>query len=396
MSTPWKFLTSLLVFSQFGYGLHVNSAMETMLFSCMLLLTVRAYAEGQYLPAYAFGALSFLTRPEGAIVMALICGWDLWRRQVKRPVMSAVVFLFLLAGTSALLYHWYGDVLPNPFYEKQGFLNFGAVKRTVFFVVSLAAPFVAMSIHAAFWIRDKMSRYMLMTAFVYILYYLLVDPVMNALSRYQWPSLVMLTFASLPTFRFLFADRRRHRATIGILASSLILLNVANSLGASYFAAATGHFERNAVLIGKRMAKHRDPEKWLVYHDAGAVCYFSDWNTHETVGLTNGQLARKLTTVRDILRNPNSQIVMHNFDLAAGQQGGELEYAATLSKYGFQHVRDISALSVEGQRNSVIAVYARDTSFADTVFGDLDLIAPLQPSFAHRLYSVVRRIVKGR
>jgi len=396
VSTSLKFLSSFLVFSQLGYGLHVNSAMETMLFSCTILIAVKAYSESQHSLAWVFGGLSFLARPEGAIVMALICGWDLWRRQVKRSVVSAVLFLVLLVGTSALLYHWYGDVLPNPFYAKQGFLNSGAVKRTVFFAVSLAAPFVAMSIHAAFWMRDRTSRYMLMTATVYILYYLSVDPVMNAFSRYQWPSLVMFTFASLPTVEFLFSDRRRHRFAISILVSSLILLNVANSLGASYFATATGHFERNAVVIGKRMAKYRDPGRWLVYHDAGAVCYFSDWNTHETVGLTNGPLARKQTTVRDILRNPNSQIAMHNFELAAGQQGGELEYARSLSKYGFQHVLDIPALHTEGQRNTVIAVYARDTSFADMVLGDLDLIAPLQPSFAHRLYTVVRRIVKGR
>jgi hypothetical protein len=395
MSTPPKFLIALLLFSQFGHGLHVNSAMETMLFSCVLLLAVKAYAERHYSFAYVFGALSFLTRPEGAIVVALLCGWDLWRRQVRRAVVAAVLFTGLVAGTLVLLHHWYGDVLPNTFYAKQGLLNPGAIKRTVFFIASLAIPFLVMSVYAAFWIRDRTSRYMLVTASVYILYYVSVDPLMNVLSRYQWPSLVMLTFASLPAFQFLFGNPRRHPAAIAILVSSLIVLNVANGLGASYFADATGHWEKNSVLIGKEMAKHRDPERWLVHHDAGAICYYSDWNTYETVGLTNRQIARRQMRESDIYRRANAEVVLHNFDLTRHEgQVAEFDYSNLLSKYGYRHVRDLPVLFVPGQRNAVIAVFSRDTSFADSVFDGIELPA-MQPSLSYRFYELTKRVVKG-
>jgi hypothetical protein len=392
VSTPMKFLAVFVIFSNFGYGLHVNSAMETMLFSCIVLLTVQAYAKNQYRNAYLFGALSFLVRPEGAILFGLLCLWDLFNRNYRRAVISGIIFSLLVAAALSIIFFWYGELLPNTFYAKQEVLNRTALLRTTFFIITLAFPFLLMSIFAAFPVKNKMSMYMVFAAIAYIIYYISVDPLMNVMSRYQWPSLVLLTYASIPAFGFLINNFRKYKIPAIVLLMMFIVLNFGNGLGASYFESATGHAESNIILIGKRMAKFRDTDKWLVYHDAGAICYFSDWNTHETIGLTNKQIAKKQIQLTDIYENPNSQIVMRNFDLGAGQQTDELEYSNMLSLYGFQHVQDIPILYVEGQRNFVIAVYARDRGFADTIFSDFELAEPLKPNFSFKLYQFAKDI----
>src|SRR5712692_10355641 len=105
---PFRIAVVLAIFSQVLYGFHLNSGMETLLFSCLILLTVRSYAQANgggtrneergmrnedrlypahssflapssSLLAYAFGTLAFLTRPEGAIVVALLLLSDLRR-----------------------------------------------------------------------------------------------------------------------------------------------------------------------------------------------------------------------------------------------------------------------------------------------------------------------------
>ena len=75
-----------------------------MLFSCMLLLTAKAYADSHYRLAYFFGILSFLTRPEGALLVGLVFLWDLINRRNKRALIGGVVFSFLVAGVLLLLY----------------------------------------------------------------------------------------------------------------------------------------------------------------------------------------------------------------------------------------------------------------------------------------------------
>ena len=201
------------------------------------------------------------------------------------------------------------------------------------------------------------------------------------------------TCASLPTFGFLLDNRRRYAAISALLLLAFIPLNLGNDLGAAYFANSEGQSIANVITIGKHMAEYRDPGKWLVYHDAGALCYYSDWNTHETIGLTNRQIARRQISLKDIYADPDSQLLMRDFDLAAaGQAASEEEYSTMLSGYGFQHVEDLPILLVPGQRDFVIAVYARDPGFARTVLGNIQVSEQLQPDLSYYLYKAAKDV----
>jgi hypothetical protein len=227
-----------------------------------------------------------------------------------------------------------------------------------------------------------------------MLYYITVDPVMNVMSRYQWPALVLFTYASIPAITLIYVNIQKYKIHAVALVSMILMTNVGNGLGAAYFASNTGHAMKNLIIIGKAMGEYRSPDKWLVYHDAGAVCYFSDWNTHEIIGLTNGPLARGEIKLRDIYKNPNAQIVLRNFDLLhEGQQAEKDEFTKMLSHYGYEYVRDLSILSVSGQRDFVVAVYARDPDFAQTVFQNAKMTAPLEPNMLYLFYNTAKEIV---
>lgn len=393
ISLPLKILVVLLIFTQFGYGLHVNSAMETMLFALLMLLTVRSYGNGNHALAYVFAALTFLTRPEGAILYLLVFMADLIKHQYKRIAIAGAGFVVLLAGLYFLLMGWYGDFLPNTFYAKQEVFNLTSLKRTLFFFVTVALPYLPFSLYAAFRMKNKTSLFMLFVSLVYCLYYLSVDPIMNVMSRYQWPCLLLLTVASFPAIEVFLKSKKRT-----IFVSILVLLvgvgiNAGNALGARYFAGATGHSEANIINIGKTMAGFKEPEMWLIYHDAGAVCYFSDWNTHETIGLTNGELARKQTTLNDIYSDPKAVIALQNFDLTSESQFQRQEtFTEKMVGYGFEHITDIPVLHVEGQRNFVVSMYSRDRSLAESIINNLDINTSYEPDFTYKLYQIAKNI----
>jgi hypothetical protein len=78
------------------------------------------------------------------------------------------------------------------------------------------------------------------------------------------------------------------------------------------------------------------------------------------------------------------------------QRRAKFEFAGKLSKYGYKYIRDIPVLFVDGQRNFVISVYARDLDYANKIFRELDLVEPLEPNLSFALYRIAKGIVRGR
>lgn len=396
VALPVKYLIAILIFTQFGYGFHVNSAMETMMFSYILLLAARAYIQGSFRAAYFWGGVAFLVRPEGAAVVGLMVAWDVFHERYRQAVVAGLLFTSLVLTTVGLLYSWYGDVLPNTFYAKQDGLNLDAVMRTGLFLITLAFPFLLLSLLVAFRERNASITFMLVLVGLYLLYYSTVDPVMNVLSRYQWPSFVLITYASFSAVDWMKSRLAANRFLIIGLLAAVAILNIGNGLGATYFSNSTGHAMQNLIRIGKALATHQDPEKWLLYHDAGAVVYFSGWNTHESIGLTNASLVKGEITLSDLYKKPEVAIVLRNFDLMSdGQQEKHQEFNEMMDGYGYLFVEDISILKVPNQRNFVVAMYARDPDFARLVLSDLQVDSLHQPNFSYLLYHLVRQMVRG-
>lgn len=394
VSTTVKIIITVLIFAQLGYGLHVNSGMETMLFTLLVLLVLLTHNNDHSSLAYLFAGLAFLCRPEGALLCVLLVLTDLVMRRFKPAILASVAYIVMLAGLYFLLMHWYGDYLPNTFYAKQELFNPTSFKRTLFFLVTLALPYLVMSIYAAFKLKHKMAIFALTIFVIYLLYYLSVDPLMNVMSRYQWPFLVLLIIGSLPAVEHLVQNAHRNKLVLVLLLITVAGLDLGNTLGAMYFANATGHAQQNIIRVGKHLAQFRQPEQWLIYHDAGAICYYSDWNTIETIGLTNGALARGQVSRAELFSTPSVVLAMQNFDLSSeASYQYQQEYSDYMSTFGFKFIENIPVLHVEGQRNFVVAVYARDEAYAHKVLEDLVIDRSFKPDLTYKLYRFAKEMV---
>ncbi len=104
------------------------SGMETPLFTCLVWLAFDAsLGGGTLMPAAAWLVLASLTRPEGALVAALLLGGGLVLRlltgkgpTVRRHVSAAVAYLVAFGAYVAWRWHYFGWPFPNTFYAKTG------------------------------------------------------------------------------------------------------------------------------------------------------------------------------------------------------------------------------------------------------------------------------------
>jgi len=98
------------------------SGMETSLFLMLTLSTIYFYLHGQRM-VVPFAVLATLTRPEGALVFAIILihKFFLQKDSLKDCFSYLLGFILLLLPFLVFKISYYGEILPNTFYAKTGF-----------------------------------------------------------------------------------------------------------------------------------------------------------------------------------------------------------------------------------------------------------------------------------
>lgn len=387
------------IFGQAGFAFHVNSGMETILFSFFILVSVVMHCtRPTALWSVIFGLFAFLTRPEGALVVVVLIMDCLRMKMFRHTLMRIVIFSSVVLSLATLLLAYYGDPLPNSFYVKQetGFSD-ASIIQTAFFIVTIALPFLFLSAYSASGLNNRRSAVFLIVGLVLGAYYLTVSPLMNVLSRYQWPILVLLIYGSLPALESLFTvERYRNKYLLWILALTLIVINSGNLVGSSYFAATSGRAIKNLISIGKAFASERFDGRWMVYHDAGAVCYYSDWNCYDTIGLNNREIAKGILTEDQILKREHSMVVLQNIDLHT--QGSERTLQAAMLKYdaySYHFVDLLTTLREGDNREIAVAVFARNVDEVKSIVDAADVRPDMDAQLFYGIYALVRQLVKG-
>jgi arabinofuranosyltransferase len=391
-------LTVLLLFSQPLYGLHLNTGMETLLYSFLILLAVHSYtkAANRYVP-YLVGIAAFLTRPEGAILVGLMFCNDMVQRRRKEAILGALGFAIVLMIVTLVLYDIYGSVLPNAFYIKQGLgiINLDSVRDTIWFLTTLGVPYLVLTCYAAYVLKDGAARHVLAVALVYTAYYLSVAPLMNVFSRYQWPIFVLLAYGSLPAIEWLTQNAVRRRGIIFVGVATILLMNLTNALAVGYFTQTTGTAMANLISMGKTMARYRKSDQWLAYHDAGAVCYYSDWDAYDTIGLATRDVALRKIDLEDIAARDHTAVILENVDMKSVDR--QKQAAAILEKirpFGYRLVSDVTVLREADRRHFVVRVFAKDVAQASAMVREMQLQPEVPPSPIYGVYRLARQIVK--
>jgi hypothetical protein len=152
---------------------------------------------------------------------------------------------------------------------------------------------------------------------------------------------------------------------------------------------------KNLIAVGKTMNIFKS-DTWLIYHDAGAICYFSDWNTYETMGLTNRKVALREESSDEIYARANAEMVLQNFDLATEESKNNLKATSQeLEHFGFAYIGAVPLLVERGEREFVLGVFSRNESRARKIIESSVVHPDIGANPLFPLYRALRRIVKG-
>ncbi len=123
----WAGLAPWLVLASTGFARWATSGLETPLFAALVTAALAAQRGGGLGLAAAFAVLATLTRPEGALLAALLFAFHLWRApgEWRRVLSVGAVYGLALALLTGFRLAYYGEPLPNTFYAKVGGVSWG-------------------------------------------------------------------------------------------------------------------------------------------------------------------------------------------------------------------------------------------------------------------------------
>ena len=183
---------------------HALIGMDVVLFTLLLLLSYLYRDDWQKL--LVFSILLIITRPEGVIVAgAFILIHYYQNRNIKLPVYFGVVSFVIFL----VLFLYFGDIVPNPYYVKVGSPNFENNLRgglTAFIMIQGLLPTVLIAGFMLHSEKEKITQTLvaLLPVILYYGAYLAVYQSQNILGRFQFPIIPVLLVASAPGIQWLF------------------------------------------------------------------------------------------------------------------------------------------------------------------------------------------------
>ena len=327
----------ILLYASNSFACWTISGLETPLFAAFVTAAMTAFVLGRIGWVLAFCILASLTRPEGALLAAILLGVD-WLRQLttqrpKRvaellrlslPCLTYGLFIF---GLTAFRIVYYGDVLPNTFYAKTGGipLSYGPayiyrflIDGAIFLLIPAFLALRCKTYHIGF-------AFLLLIAF----YLMAVGGDVFSHGRFLLPVLPILIAGALLGITEATKTSRKAGALVALVVPAFILsslygmwprnsdfpetLEVASALPHSV--------KRDSVKVPSlplsepffeaQVAKLREldpPAKLVAAIGIGQIGYFGrEMTILDLVGLTNRHIARSSEEVQGSLVLPGHQ-----------------------------------------------------------------------------------------
>ncbi len=340
-----------------------------------------------------------LTRPEGVIFAGMMILALLWLDRAGRGRLILALGLFLvLPGLAYFLWRWqyFGYPLPNTFYVKSAgsFLHFRYFPN-IYAMFEFLGPFL-IALGMGFWRMERERGFawfvLLLPAFIFPWFYLLIAQLQNLGSRFQYPVypvflIATAAFLSLFLWRegFVWARPRWRELMVALFALGLLLFGAFAAAGASLmlaglvgiiallgsptmrdrFPQAHRPILYRALLaafillsmaynvrltrtfypsryddlkyVGERLQPFADKGYTLVSTEAGWLPYFSEWRTIDPFGLNDEYVAHNGLTEAYLDSVHPDVILYHDAAVPDPPQWGEMvaKLRAYAEKNGF-------------------------------------------------------------
>jgi hypothetical protein len=302
---------------------HIYSGLETifwfwLLIELFFLLYEDKIQEKQQIKLWCIALLLPLTRPEGAVFSLFLFVYIVF---IKKQKLHLPSFLFF-AGIGILYfiwrYHYFGMLLPTPFYNKT-FSNtwklFMFVINTLFSGLYLAFIFYLLRIVFRK-SKQKMSVYFIsLSLFVFFFSYAISFLFMNYADRFPYqilfPAIIFTTYVILNN------EHEYYNKTIKVIIIFLFIKNIAGVLGLSIpgggiiinGAQRVAADQRSYINIGKKLNKLKSKNVKVMLCDAGKMPYLSELKCYDYIGLADTFLC-KHTMTKDYFNKINADLVI--------------------------------------------------------------------------------------
>lgn len=302
-----------------------------------LAITGRRWA-ADWLPAAAL--LAGLMRPEANLVAVLALAAVYLRSTQRRRLLLRTVLIYLIPGATYFLWRWhyFGVLLPLPFYIKTGGAGLPGLSVVGPFVIFLLAN-LGLYLGIGLLGEPRAVRLILLMTLPDLLFFLFSFPEMDYDYRFVYPLLpLFLVLAGMGLAMLVRqaaawpAGRRWARyvpAWVAVLA--LVIFAAQNlprerELFTSKLDYARGSI-RAHYAIGHALSEvaHTADSPVLAVTDAGAIPYYAGWHTIDVVGLNDAAIAlRRVRQVDYVFAHDPEILVLVSNSLQAFQSDSTL------------------------------------------------------------------------
>lgn len=304
---PITFLLPVALIANGSLALWSGAGLETSLFTLLLFAGVAAAAGERgrrpFVIASLLLALATLTRPEGAIVFAVLVIDRLagGRSAVRTVVAGSALFLLLLVPFELWRIAYYGEPLPNTWYAKSGG-GLGAMVRGAKYLFSYVGPFggwtAAAAIPLIFLVRVRSwERTFLAVLIVLVAYVIWVGGDALPYFRFLVPTVPITALLAVSGLSKLFPwpERKISSSRLAAFAVLLALPAYSSFSGAAYdfLVQDRSRVELHWKVIGQWFAENGKAGETMAVTTAGAIPYYSGMPAIDMLGITDRHIARK-------------------------------------------------------------------------------------------------------
>ncbi len=302
-------------FSSPFYGLMALAAW------CFALQTVfRGSTTGRSISFAGFALLAGLTRPDGVFLAIFMTAALLYllRGEARRIVLTTIGVFLVLGGCYFIWrLHYFGYLLPNPFYKKGGghlytYALHASITNTLKMLTLVLPVFLA-----GLLVKDtrRLAIFSLIPVVAFTCIWVLLTNENNAGMRFQY---VVLPFSLLSAAAILARLQARWQARSGAVSFDLPRWSPVAGIGlllVSFYLC--WHLMAQQELVGtgpyhiaKGLSQFEDRHYTMVVTEAGVIPYFSHWRAIDAWGLNDSEIVHNKAGLTEAYLDQNHPAII--------------------------------------------------------------------------------------
>ncbi len=253
------------------------------------------------LSGICFG-LSFLTRPDGIVFIAVSFIWLLLQRNTKkRDIIAFTITIAIILLPYIVWQIWYyGDIVPNTFYAKAGAFSYPRLLSGVRYIVNYAIcpPFLPLFFFASFiyllvtrkW--DLKIAYLTLSILAYTIFIVFVGGDHMQAFRFLLPLIPLMSIMITMTLSFF--TLQRGRLTINSITIATLLLVGFQLVNGKLNPRREDSASFIGTIVGKYIAKAWPNGSVVALNTAGSTPYYAGQHCYiDMLGLNDSHIAKR-------------------------------------------------------------------------------------------------------